>query len=83
MSRPPCSMITNAFIPGKETSDSLIFIFFPPSVPFFLPPSSPSLSLSLFLFLPLNQVILQEEKAQVSILLPLAVSLAFCFPNQV
>ena len=78
-------------IPGKETQthiyflplhplflSSLLFFIFPPSLSLSLP-SSPSL----FPFFPLNQVILQEEKAQVSILLPLVACSAFCFPNHV
>ena len=77
-------------IPGKETQTHIYFL---PPHPLFLsslllphlsslPVSLPSF-LSLFLFSPLNQVILQEEKAQVSILLSLVACSAFCFPNQV
>ena len=79
--------------PSQEKKLRLTFIFFPYTLCSFLlsssssslPPClSPFLPLPLSsLFFPLNQVILQEEKAQVSILLPLVACSAFCFPNHV
>lgn len=88
MSQPPCSMLTDALTHSsqerKPQTHPYLFSSLPPLVSFFLPPFSPSLPPSFLPFLPvslpfisLNQVILQEEKAQVRTLLPLAARFSF------
>lgn len=84
MSQPPRSMIINALIrlsqENKPQTHLYLFSSLPPS---FLPPLFlPSLPISLP-FNSFNQVVLQEEKAQVRTFSPLAACFCLLLSNKV